>query len=150
MIHINTSPWLSENTGVACFPPAHPAARQLRVCARGGEPVSAALHEPTGRPHQALAPAPAVAVLPLAPAGCLHHHVPLLLPGTVRTAHAWLPVSSFCCFSISQVSPWGHMASGRSTSDPKAKALSWEETRPCLVPPSSHLCSECPLERAWP
>lgn len=141
---------LAESTGVPCFPPAHPAARGLRVCACGGEPVGAALHEPTGRPHQTLAPAPAVAVLPLAPAGCLHHHVPLLLPGTVPTAPAWLPVSSFCCFSISQVSPWRHLASGRSTSDPKARALSWEETRPSLGPPSSPFCSECCLEWAYP
>ena len=64
----NMSPWLCESTSALFFPPAHPAARRLRVCACGGEPVSAALHEPKGRPHQALAPTAAVAVLPLAPA----------------------------------------------------------------------------------
>ena len=66
--------------------PARPAARWLGVRARGGEPLRAALHDPAGRPHQALAAAPAVAVLPLPAARRLHHHVPLLLPGT---AHAW-------------------------------------------------------------
>lgn len=86
MTHINMSLWLREGTSTPCFPPTNPAARRLGVRARGGEPVGAALHEPPGRPHQALAPAPAVAVLPLAPARCLHHHVPLLLPGTVPTA----------------------------------------------------------------
>lgn len=67
MAHVNMSPWLNKGTSAPCFPPTHLVARRLRVRARGGEPVGAALHEPSGRPHQALAPAPAVAVLPLAP-----------------------------------------------------------------------------------
>ncbi|XP_031977084.1 intraflagellar transport protein 122 homolog isoform X2 [Corvus moneduloides] len=55
------------------------AARRLRVCPSGGEPCRAPLHEPQGRPDQALAEAAAVAVLPLAAARRLHHHVSILL-----------------------------------------------------------------------
>ncbi|XP_041868916.1 intraflagellar transport protein 122 homolog isoform X2 [Corvus kubaryi] len=55
------------------------AARRLRVCPSGGEPCHAPLHEPQGRPDQALAEAAAVAVLPLAAARRLHHHVSILL-----------------------------------------------------------------------
>lgn len=58
------------------------AAGRLRVRARGGEPRRAALHEPQGRAGEALAAPAALAVLPLAAARRLHHHVPVLLPGT--------------------------------------------------------------------
>lgn len=81
----------------ASHPPTCPAAGRLGVRACGGEPVGAALHEPSGRPHQALAPAPAVAVLPLTPAGRLHHHVPLLLPGTLPAAGSSFKAPGFFC-----------------------------------------------------
>lgn len=61
-----------------------PAAGRLAVRARGGEPRRAARHEPQGRAGQALAAPAALAVLPLPAARRLHHHVPLLLPGTAR------------------------------------------------------------------
>lgn len=89
------SPWLWAGTSAPCSPPACLAARRLGVRAGGGEPVSAALHEPPGRPHQALAPAAAVAVLPLSAARCLYHHVPLLLPGTVPAACSSCMVPGF-------------------------------------------------------
>ncbi|XP_059712875.1 intraflagellar transport protein 122 homolog isoform X1 [Haemorhous mexicanus] len=66
---------LAGSDSALCF-----AAGRLRVRARGGEPRRAARHEPPRRAGQALAAPAALAVLPLAAARRLHHHVPLLLP----------------------------------------------------------------------
>ncbi|XP_068414767.1 intraflagellar transport protein 122 homolog isoform X2 [Eschrichtius robustus] len=73
--------------------------------------------------------------------------VPCLLPA----AHVWFPVSRLHCFSISQMSPYGGQASGRSTGvpqrpRPRPGLRVGRETRPSLGPPHSHVHSMGCLE----
>lgn len=80
-----THPWKGGPMLEGCRPchlPIHPAAGWFRVCARGGEPLRPALHEPPGCPHQTLAATTALAVLPLSATWRRYHHVSFLLPGT--------------------------------------------------------------------